>query len=148
MTTKPNALATTDLVHLLVDTSVWSEALRRDVPKGVHVQALHDALVLGLTSVFTTGIVVQELLQGFSGPKQTQVIVEKLRALPMIAPTFDHHVAAAQLRNACRTKGVQVGTIDALIAAICIKENLLLLSTDKDFEHIARTQPLQLWRHA
>ena len=54
----------------LVDTSVWSLALRResdlqDHPKTV---ALKEAL-LGTDPVYTTGLILQELLQGFSGPK-------------------------------------------------------------------------------
>ena len=53
----------------LVDTSVWSLALRRDGdPSQPEVRALEDAL-LGDDVVVTTGLVLQELLQGFAGPK-------------------------------------------------------------------------------
>ena len=56
-------------MSLLVDTSVWSLALRRDVEQSApEVVALHHAL-LGTDQVFTTGLVLQELLQGFAGPK-------------------------------------------------------------------------------
>ena len=51
---------------LLVDTSVWSLALRRDVEvEEPEVQALKDALA-GADIVVTTGLVLQELLQGFA----------------------------------------------------------------------------------
>jgi hypothetical protein len=52
---------------------------------------------------------------------------------------------AAELRNACRRKGVQVGTIDVLYAQLCIRHELLMLSTDTDFERIAEQSPLTLW---
>lgn len=131
---------------LLVDTSVWSLALRRDAESSEpEVQHLKDAL-LGADVVVTTGLVLQELLQGFSGPKASAQIVERFAALPMLQPSRDDHVAAAELRNACRRSGVQLGTIDALIAQLCIRHELTLLSTDKDFTSAAKHCALRVWR--
>ncbi|MHB8571155.1 MAG: PIN domain-containing protein, partial [Metallibacterium sp.] len=59
-------------------------------------------------------------------------------------PARDTHIQAATLRNTCRRKGVQLGTIDALIAQLCIEHDLALLTTDKDFVHAARFVPLRL----
>lgn len=130
---------------LLVDTSVWSLALRRDASADEpEVQALKDALA-GNDVIVTTGLVLQELLQGFSGPKAQQQIVERFSALPFLQPDRDDHVAAASLRNACRRSGVQLGTIDALLARLCIRHDLTLLTTDKDFVHAARHCPLSVW---
>lgn len=130
---------------ILVDTSVWSLALRRDAVAGEpEVQALKDAL-LGNEVIVITGLVLQELLQGFSGPKAQAQIVERLSALPLIQPDRDDHVAAAGIRNACRRGGVQLGTIDALLARLCIRHMLTLLTTDKDFVHAAKHCPLAVW---
>jgi predicted nucleic acid-binding protein len=49
------------------------------------------------------------------------------------------------LRNACRRAGVQIGTIDALLAQLCIRHKLTLLTTDKDFAHAALHCPLKVW---
>ena len=38
-----------------------------------------------------------------------------------------------------------VSAIDALIAHLAIEHDLVLLTTDRDFEHIARHAPLTLW---
>lgn len=129
---------------VLVDTSVWSLALRRDSPP-------NSSAVAGLTKalesdlVVTTGLIVQELLQGFL-PERTQTeIRSRFSALPAVQPTRDDHMAAADLRNACRRAGVQLGTIDALIAQLCIAHDLELLSTDSDFVHAARHSRLRLW---
>lgn len=95
--------------------------------------------------MFTTGLVLQELLQGFRGPKAAESIVERFAALPFVIPTRADHVEAAALRNACRRRGVQVGTIDALLASLCIAHDLVMLSTDRDFARIAESTPLVLW---
>jgi hypothetical protein len=50
------------------------------------------------------------------------------------------------LRNVCRRAGVQVGTIDALLAQLCIGHDLTMLSTDEDFKRIAGRSALKLWR--
>jgi len=55
-------------------------------------------------------------------------------------------VAAAELRNKCRRAGVQVGTIDALIAQLCIRHDLVLLSTDKDFKLASAHCALRVWQ--
>ena len=131
---------------LFADTSVWSLALRRDSsPEVPHVRRLRDALSGG-EAVHTTGIVLQELLQGYRGPRARAEVVERFAALALIVPARDDHIDAAELRNTCRRHGIQVGTIDALLAQLCIRHDLVMLTTDRDFSHIAEWTPLQLWR--
>ena len=133
-------------MKVLVDTSVWSLALRRDRQDGnPSVDFLGDALQRE-GSIFTTGLILQELLQGFSGPKARTQILDRFTALPLIVPQREDHIAAADLRNECRRRGLQIGTIDALLAQLCIRHDLTILSTDRDFEHLARIAPLRLWK--
>jgi predicted nucleic acid-binding protein len=132
-------------VTLLVDTSVWSLALRRDAEATEpEVQQLKDAL-LGADVVVTTGLVLQELLQGFSGAKASVQIIERFAALPLLQPDREDHIAAAELRNTCRRAGIQVGTIDAVLAQLCIRHDLTLLTTDNDFKLAARHCALRVW---
>ncbi len=131
---------------LLVDTSVWSLALRRDAPAASpQVRALRVALD-GAEMVVTTGLVLQELLQGFAGPRARSDIIERFAALPFLSPDREDHVEAAEVRNRCRRAGVQVGTIDALLAQLCIRHNLTLLTTDMDFVRAASHCPLRVWK--
>lgn len=131
---------------LLVDTSVWSLLLRRDRDTGApHVAALRAALESG-ERVATTGIILQELLQGAVRQRSRDAIVEHFRPLLYLEPGREDHVAAAELGNRMRAAGIQVGTVDALIAQLAIGHELVLLSTDRDFEHIAAHAPLSLWR--
>ena len=130
---------------LLVDTSVWSLALRRDgSTESREVIALRNALN-GADAVVTTGLVLQELLQGFSGPRDRKAIVERFGALPLIQPDRQDHIGAAEVRNVCRRNGVQVGTIDALLIQLCGRYELTLLSTDKDFANAVLYVSFKLW---
>jgi predicted nucleic acid-binding protein len=132
-------------LSLFVDTSVWSLALRRDAPAAApEVHGLVRALEAG-EAILTTGLVLQELLQGFSGPRDRERIVDRFAALPLLAPERRDHVDAAELRNKCRRVGVQIGTIDALLAQLCIRHDLTMLTTDRDFRMLASHSPLKLW---
>ena len=132
-------------VNLFVDTSVWSLALRRDAPPDhPAVARLGEALTRG-EPIFSTGLVLQELLQGFRGPRDAASIIERFSALPFVTPARADHVEAAALRNACRRRGVQIGTIDGLLAQLCISHDLVMLSTDHDFARVAEWTALSLW---
>lgn len=133
-------------MSLLVDTSVWSLALRRDEASSApEVRVLRQALESGET-VVTTGVILQELLQGFAGPRARADIVERFAALPLLAPNRQDHINAAELRNRCRRAGVQIGTIDALLAQLCIRHQLTLLTTDNDFVLAALHCSLRVWK--
>ena len=130
---------------LLVDTSVWSLALRRDrVRNEPQVEALRQALG-GAQSVVTTGLILQELLQGFAGARAQREIVARFAALPLLVPDRQDYIGAAGIRNRCRRAGVQLGTIDALLAQLGVRHRLVLLSTDNDFVHAARHCALRVW---
>jgi predicted nucleic acid-binding protein len=130
---------------LLVDTSVWSLAFRRDADSAApEVAALRNALG-GTDTIFTTGLVLQELLQGFNGPRARKDIVERFVALALVVPDREDHIGAAELRNRCRRAGVQIGTIDALLAQLCIRHELRLLTTDQDLILATRHCPLRVW---
>ena len=109
------------------------------------MQELVRAIELGET-ILTTGIILQELLQGFTGPKSRTQILDRFSVLPLVVPDRDDHIRAADLKNRCRRAGIQIGTIDVLLAQLCIRHDLTMLSTDNDFEHIAGYCALKLWR--
>jgi predicted nucleic acid-binding protein len=135
-------------VTLFVDTSVWALAFRRDqASTAPEVPVLRHALEGGETIV-TTGLVLQELLQGFAGPRARKDIIDRFTALPLLAPDRQDHIDAAELRNRCRRAGLQIGTIDAVIAQLCVRHQLKLLTTDNDFILAARYCALRVWREA
>lgn len=131
---------------LFVDTSTWSLALRRDqVPTHVpQVARLRQALQAG-EELFTTGLVLQELMQGIKGPKERPAMLARFSALPMLVPDRRDHAEAALLHSTCRQAGMQAGTIDVLLAQLCIRHRLVMLTTDDDFVRIASVAPLEVW---
>ena len=129
---------------VFVDTSVFSLAWRRDAPADLpQIERFAEALQAG--EVISTGVVLQELLQGFAGPKSAAAITERFAAIPLLTPIRDDHIQAAALRNRCRQAGIQIGTIDALLAQLCIARELTMLTADADFQRIAGQSPLRVW---
>lgn len=108
---------------------------------------LRSALEAG-DAILTTGLVLQELLQGAAGPKAREPIAQRFAALPFLVPSREDHIRAATLHTACRKKGIQITTIDALLAALCLQHDLTMLSADTDFEHVARVEPLKVWKQS
>lgn len=93
----------------------------------------------------TTGLVLQELVQGFSGPKVREAIIQRFGALALIQPDRQDHLGAAEVRNVCRRNGVQVGTIYAVLIQLCGRYELTLLSVDKDFSNAAPYVLFKRW---
>ena len=133
-------------MSFLVDTCIWSLAFRRDrASTEPAVIRLREALAERET-IYSTGLVLQELLQGFAGPKARESIIDRFSALPVIVPSRDDHIAAAEIRDLCRRNGVQIGTIDALLIQLCLQHDLILLTFDRDFFHAAQHCPIRIWR--
>jgi len=131
-------------LSLFVDTSVWSLAFRRDAPAAAKERRELVRAIEAGEELVTTGLVLQELLQGFSGPRSRVQILDRFVALPLLIPDRRDHVEAAELRNKCRRGGVQVGTIDALLAQLCLRYDVTMLTTDRDFRDIAGHCALKL----
>lgn len=130
-------------MSVLVDTSVWSIALRRDRPPATReVEALRAAIERGDACLL--GIILQEVLQGFPSPDRTRRLVEYLSPFPILSLHRGDYIYAAEIRNKCRAKGLTVSTIDAQIAAAAINHRCALLTVDRDFEGITRHFPLRL----
>ncbi len=130
-------------MRVLVDTSVWSHALRQGTD-------LADAAVrrlsslLGKADVVLTGLILQEVLQGFRGDAIFEKAARRLDAFPLLQLDRAHYMAAARLRRACAAAGIAASTGDCQIAAAAIEHRCRLLTLDRDFEAIARHVPLHL----
>lgn len=130
-------------MSVLVDTSVWSMALRRDRPAPCReVEALRAAIESGEACLL--GVILQEVLQGFPSADRTRRLVEHLAPFPLLALHRGDYVFAAEIRNGCRSRGLSVSTIDAQIAAAAINHRGVLLTLDRDFAGIAKHFPLRL----
>jgi predicted nucleic acid-binding protein len=132
-------------LSLFVDTSVWSLAFRRDAPAPASERRELVRAIEAGEELVITGLVLQEILQGFCGPRNRTQILDRFAALPLLVPDRRDHVEAAELRNQCRRAGIQIGTIDALLAQLCLRHDLTMLTADRDFSAIAGHCALKLW---
>jgi len=90
------------------------------------------------------GPILQELLDGVKSRSQFELLRGYMETFPLVDLSRRHYVEASSLRNHCRSRGIQAGAVDFLIATVCIHENFPLLTADNDFFHIARHSKLML----
>jgi predicted nucleic acid-binding protein len=134
-------------VNVLVDTSVWSLALRR---KAQDLSAEEKAAVAELTELIQEGrariigLVRQELLSGIKTSAQYEKLRGILRSFPDEAITTSDYEAAAKAGNDCRTKGVAVSVSDILICVIAMARDWSIFTTDPDFRDYAKVLPVKL----
>ena len=133
-------------MRVLVDTCVWSLALARRMPRDSPEVAELRRLILDGDGVLLAAIVLQGLLQAARSSEQHDALMRTLAPFELLLPTRDDHELAAQLFRICRSKGVAVGTVDALIAALAIRSRAMLLTVDEDFVRIAGLTKLRLLR--
>lgn len=131
-------------MKVLVDTSVWSLALRRSrtQPKDTTVAELRLLVEEGRVAIL--GEIRQELLSGVKQQQAFQVLREHLRAFldePLGAEEFEY---AAECFNLCRVKGVQGSNTDLLICSVSALRSMPIFTTDKDFAQYQRILPIAL----
>ena len=134
-------------MNVLVDTSIWSLALRR---KSQDLNPAERAAVAELTNLIKEGrariigLVRQELLSGIKTSSQYEKLRAVLRSFPDEPIATADHEAAAKAGNECRAQGVAVSVSDILTCAIAMARDWSIFATDPDFRSYARILPLKL----
>jgi predicted nucleic acid-binding protein len=134
-------------VRVLVDTTIWSLALRRQAGG----RNAEEARLVGVWEelvregrIVLLGLIRQEVLSGIADQRQFDRLRDALAAFPdEIIMTADH-VRAAERFNRCRSVGVQGSPIDFLICAVAERLRVPIFTTDLDFPRFARTLPIRL----
>ena len=132
-------------MNVIVDTSVWSLALRRGAPRGTPAERELAELVRE-GRVLMAGPIRQEILSGVRGPEQFQTLRDRLRTFPDVTLGVADYEEAAVCFNRCRSKGVQGSNTDFLLCALALRMNAAILTTDGDFGSFARI--LQITLHS
>ena len=131
-------------MKILVDTSVWSLALRRK-------SAVHDPSVIELRGLIEElrvqmiGPVRQEILSGIRSESQFRKLRETLRAFPDMALTSQDYELAAEFFNVGRKRGIQGSNTDFLLCAISKRHEMPIFTTDKDFVLFRKHLPITLY---
>lgn len=112
---------------LLIDSAVWIDYFRgtSSVETDLVEQWLKDGRPLA-----TTGIVLQEVLQGCATERDFQVLRARLSRLAYLREDKRTHISAAALFCKARKRGITVPAVDALIAAVAIEHSAQLLTSD------------------
>ena len=130
-------------MKVLVDTSVWSLALRRKEPSEI-TSKLSELILSSL--IVMIGPIRQELLSGISNEDTFLELKTKLKAFDDFVITMSDYETAAEFYNICRKHGVQGSHIDFLICAVASNNNLLIYTTDMDFKNFAKYLPIKLFK--
>jgi predicted nucleic acid-binding protein len=124
-------------MKVLVDTSVWSLALRR--PKNIALSPEQQSVVTELADLMRDGRAVmmgairQELLSGIKSQAGFEALKSSLTAFEDVPLTMQDYEKAAEVFNTCRANGVQGSNTDFLICAVSINHQLPIFSVDNDF---------------
>lgn len=130
-------------MNVLVDTSVWSLALRRREPAETPpVLELRELIREGRAQII--GPVRQEVLSGIRASAHFRRLRETLRAFPDLELSSGDFERAAEIFNRCRQRGVQGANTDFLICAVAERLQLSILTTDGDFSIFAEHVPVRL----
>lgn len=132
-------------MRVLVDTSVWSEALRRNKkPESERVKELRCLILEHRVEII--GPIRQEILSGLREESQFERLEKQIAAFPDILLETTDFSMAAKFYNACRTQGVQGSNTDFLICAVAVRRDLSIFTSDKDFNHFEKQLPIVLHR--
>lgn len=130
-------------MRVLVDTSVWSEALRRRMKTESDVVREFRRLILE-HRVDIIGPIRQEVLSGLRESVQFEKLETHLAAFPDVAVHTPDYVMAAEFFNTCRAQGVQGSNTDFLICSVAVRRQCAIYTTDKDFPLFAKHLPIVL----
>lgn len=133
-------------MEVLVDTSIWSLALRHNKRKtNDNILINRFAELINETRVRIIGPIRQELLSGIREELQFQKLKNHLNPfedLPIISKNYER---AAEMHNQCRKKGISGSHIDFLICSVAEYYRLRIFTTDNDFIYYAKHLPIILY---
>ena len=130
-------------MKVLVDTNIWSLALRRDANAPSTAVELLKSLIIA-NRVEMIGPIRQELLSGISSESGFIQLAAKLDAYKDYPITTDDYVTAAKYYNICRRNGVQGSMTDFLICAVAVNNGMLIFTNDKDFTNFSTHVPIRM----
>jgi len=133
-------------VKVLIDTSVWSLALRRRQPEREAAVVGELARLIAGFEVAMIGPIRQELLSGIREEGQYLALREKLRAFPDLRLESADFETAARFFNECRARGVQGSNTDFLLCAVGHLRGMPIFTADKDFDAYSGTLGIKLHR--
>lgn len=132
------------MIRFIIDTSVWSEALRRKKNTVNSSETIVRRIIENDYEIVVAGIILQEILSSIANEKLFKDIKDILKDFQYIDATKNDHIYASELNNKCRSRGIIAGSVDFLIASVAIRNELELVTFDKDFFNISMHTELKI----
>jgi predicted nucleic acid-binding protein len=132
-------------LKVIVDTSIWSLALRRGTQPDKSIIGELESLISDYR-VQLIGPIRQELLSGIKSAEQFDELKQYLSSFPDYQIQTEDFVLAAKFFNQCRKKGIQGSNTDFLICAIALNNNWQIYTSDQDFSHLKKILPIKLYK--
>jgi len=129
---------------VLVDTCIWSLALRGKSPRDISVSEELTRLIYAEKAKII-GPIRQEVLSGYSNIKQYNKLKDKLMYFPNEFILDGDYLSAARFSNICRQEGIQGSHIDFLICAVADRLKMSIFTCDKDFLYFSQAIPVSLY---
>ena len=125
---------------VMIDSSCWIKFFRNsDKQISDLVQELIES-----DHAAISGMIELELFQGIKSEKQSFEIKELFSVLKYFDSNREVYINAGIKIREFRKKGISIAPSDAIIAEICLSNNIRLLTTDSDFENFKGLQILKL----
>jgi len=132
-------------MFVLVDTSIWSLALRKK-DRNHEEEKIVDyfSKIIRDLKLVIIGPIRQEILSGISDGNRYNELRDKISVFEDYIIKTKEYETATQYYNECRKKGIQGSHVDYLICAVAINNKMSILTLDKDFDNYKNIIPIQL----
>jgi predicted nucleic acid-binding protein len=132
-------------MKIIVDTSIWSLALRRKNQAGPCAEVRKLVELISESRAQIIGPIRQEILSGIKSTTQFEALRRQLEAFPDLPLDSSDYEKAASFYNACRRRGVQGSNTDFLICAVSQGRQMPIFTNDSDFEHFQKIIHIKLY---
>jgi len=130
-------------MKVLVDTAIWSMALRRGA-ESASAEAEELRNLIKDHRVLMIGPIRQEILSGIRSESQFRRLQRYFTSFPDFPILTEDYVTAARFFNLCRSKGIQGSNTDFLICAVAVRNKSHIYTTDRDFTLFSEHVPIVL----
>ena len=118
----------------MVDTSVWIDFFNGNI---TDQSVKLERLIQNRENICICGVILCEILQGIRADTQYEITNSYLKALVFLPMHYSTFVKSADIFRALRKEGITIRKpIDCMIAAVAVEQDVPLLHSDRDFDHI------------
>ena len=125
--------------RVLIDTSVWVDFFRTG-------KAKHEIeLLLGERRAVYCGLIVTELMRGARGKNEITVLNQLFDSLHYVHESNETFLQAGRLGFLLAKNGLNLATVDLILAQVSLENNLAIFTYDQHFKQIKEHTKLRLF---